>query len=57
MAEPLPIVSSPDWGVPQGTGMGLEVDEEKVRRYHDLYKHMGQFLPYDPGPSARGRNE
>lgn len=44
----LPIVSGPDWGVPEGSGIGIEVDEEKVARYHELYKQRGQFLPYDP---------
>ena len=45
---PLPIASQPDWGVPQGSGLGEEVDEEKLARYHELYKKRGQFLPYDP---------
>ena len=47
LKETLPIASSPDWGVPRGTGLGIEVDEEKVGRYHQLYRERGQFLPYD----------
>jgi L-alanine-DL-glutamate epimerase-like enolase superfamily enzyme len=44
----LPIASGPDWGVPTGTGLGVEVDEEKLARYDQLYREQGQFLPYDP---------
>jgi glucarate dehydratase len=47
LKEPLPIASGPDWGVPGGTGLGVEIDEEKVARYHQLYRERGQFLPYD----------
>jgi len=47
LKAPLPIVSAPDRGVPQDAGLGVGVDEEKLARYHDLYKGLGQFLPYD----------
>jgi L-alanine-DL-glutamate epimerase-like enolase superfamily enzyme len=47
LKEPLPIASAPDWGMPRGIGLCLEVDEEKVGRYHQLYRERGQFLPYD----------
>ncbi|NQZ69681.1 MAG: mandelate racemase/muconate lactonizing enzyme family protein, partial [Lentisphaeria bacterium] len=43
----LPIVDSPDWGVPEGTGLCINVDEEKVLNYHEHYKEHGQYLPYD----------
>lgn len=45
---PLPITSQPNWGVPEGSGLGIEVDEDKVKQYHELYQQQGQFLPYDP---------
>ena len=48
LTEPVPIVSQPDWKVPQGTGCCVVVDEEKVGRYHELYRKQGQLLPYDP---------
>ena len=48
LTEPVPIVSQPDWKVPQGTGCCVVVDEEKVARYHELYRKQGQLLPYDP---------
>ena len=47
LTEPLPITSQPEWGVPQGSGCCVVVDEEKVARYHGLYREQGQFLPYD----------
>jgi L-Ala-D/L-Glu epimerase len=47
LKEPLPIASAPDWGIPRGMGLCIEVDEEKVGRYHQLYRERGQFLPYD----------
>ena len=46
LTAPLPIATGPDWGVPQGIGLGVEVDENKVRKYHQLYAERGQFLPY-----------
>jgi glucarate dehydratase len=48
LKEPLPIATGPDWGVPQGEGLCIAVDEDKVKRYHELYRERGQFVPYDP---------
>lgn len=48
LKTPLPIASGPNWGVPEGSGLGIEVDEEKVAFYHRQYQEKGQFLPYDP---------
>jgi L-alanine-DL-glutamate epimerase-like enolase superfamily enzyme len=48
LKQPLPIANGPTWGVPEGVGLGIEVDEEKVRHYHEYYRRNGQFLPYDP---------
>jgi L-Ala-D/L-Glu epimerase len=44
----LPIASGPNWGVPSGTGIGVEVDEKKVGRFAELFQRRGQFMPYDP---------
>ncbi len=46
LADTLPIAQGPVWGVPPGPGLGVDVDEDKVTRYHDLYRQQGQFLPY-----------
>jgi glucarate dehydratase len=48
LSRPLPIASSPDWGVIEEPGIGIEVDEDKVEHFHNVYKLNGQFLPYSP---------
>ena len=48
LKQPLSIASGPQWNVPEGPGLGIDVDEEKVRRYHECYQRDGQFVPYDP---------
>jgi L-alanine-DL-glutamate epimerase-like enolase superfamily enzyme len=53
LTAPLPIASGPSWGVPRGPGLGVEVDEAKVQKYHRLYEQRGQFLPYQPSMFAR----
>ncbi len=47
IVEPLPIASGPNWGTPHGPGLGVEVDEAKVRKYHAHFLQRGQYLPYD----------
>ena len=47
LVEPLPIATGPKWGKIEGAGLGVEVDEEKVRQYAQLYQEVGQFMPYD----------
>jgi glucarate dehydratase len=44
----IPITHGPDWGVPSGPGIGIEVDEQKLDQYHRLFESRGQFQPYDP---------
>lgn len=44
--ETLPIATSPTWGVPEGAGLGVSVDEDLVAQYHEVYRERGQFLPY-----------
>ena len=46
LVSPIPITASPWWGIPEGPGLGIEVDEERVAKYHDNYKKVGQYLPY-----------
>jgi L-alanine-DL-glutamate epimerase-like enolase superfamily enzyme len=47
LTQTLPITNGPEWGVPEGAGIGVDVDEEKLGRYHEAYKKRGQFTPYD----------
>ncbi len=46
LTERLPIADGPIWGTPTGSGLGVEVDEEKLARYHEDYLRHGQILPY-----------
>ncbi len=48
VTETLPITYGPDWGVPGGCGIGVEIDEDRLGTYHELYRRQGQFQPYDP---------
>jgi L-alanine-DL-glutamate epimerase-like enolase superfamily enzyme len=48
VVDEIPITTGPDWGVPAGFGIGVEVDLEKLGHYRSLYLDRGQFQPYDP---------
>lgn len=45
LKRPLPIKEGPNWGRVSGAGLGVEVDEEKLRKYHQHYLDVGQYLP------------
>ena len=47
LTQELPIAHQPKWGVPNGSGIGIEVNQDKLQRYHEVYRREGQFLPYD----------
>ncbi len=32
--------------LPQGTGIGVKLDEEKVKKYAELYRKEGEFSPF-----------
>jgi L-alanine-DL-glutamate epimerase-like enolase superfamily enzyme len=46
LTEPLPIAAGPRWALPDHPGLGVEVDEEKLRCFYEAYRRDGQFLPY-----------
>jgi L-alanine-DL-glutamate epimerase-like enolase superfamily enzyme len=46
--EPLPIASGPKWGVVDGPGLGVEVDEEAVAEAAERYRREGQYAPWQP---------
>jgi len=46
VAAPLPIASGPNWGVPDGTGLGVTVDADAVQEANDRFRVEGQFLPW-----------
>src|SRR5690606_20828183 len=39
--------------VPDGPGLGVRLDREKLAQYHELYKELGGY-PYDRDPSRPG---
>ncbi len=40
-------------GVPDGNGLGVALDPEKLRRYHELFLELGNY-PYDRDPGRPG---
>ena len=39
--------------VPTGPGLGVQLDREKLRQYHELFKELGGY-PYDRDPGRPG---
>jgi glucarate dehydratase len=39
--------------VPEGPGLGVRLDREKLREYHELYRRLGGY-PYDRDPGREG---
>jgi L-alanine-DL-glutamate epimerase-like enolase superfamily enzyme len=56
LVERIPIRDGPKWGRIEGPGLGIEVDEEKLKKYHADYLRLGQFPAYGekyrPVPAA-----
>lgn len=52
LKTPLPIASGPTWGLIEEPGLGITVDEDQVRRYHESFLRDGPFLPYRVERSA-----
>jgi L-alanine-DL-glutamate epimerase-like enolase superfamily enzyme len=46
LTERLPIADGPLWGRIDRPGLGVDVDEDKVRRYHEAYLQHGEFPTY-----------
>ena len=46
LTEPLPIATAARWGRIDAPGLGVEVDEAKLARYHQAYLDHGEFPPY-----------
>ena len=46
LTAPLPIATGPSWGLIEGPGLGIEIDEDKLARYREAFRRDGQFLPY-----------
>ena len=46
LTRPSPIATGPRWGTIEQPGLGVDVDEDRLRHYHQCYLRDGQFLPY-----------
>jgi glucarate dehydratase len=46
LTERLPIADGPRWGRIEKPGIGVEIDEEKLRRYDADYREFGEFPTY-----------
>ena len=46
LVEAIPTTFGPTWGIPDGVGLGIEVDLHALEKSNDLYKLEGQYLPY-----------
>jgi glucarate dehydratase len=46
LTETIPIVNGPSWGRIDKPGLGVEVDEGKVRRFNEDYRKHGEFPTY-----------
>jgi L-alanine-DL-glutamate epimerase-like enolase superfamily enzyme len=53
LTERIPIADGPDWGRIDKPGLGIEVDEEKLKKYHEAYLRNGEFPPYGDKFSRR----
>jgi L-alanine-DL-glutamate epimerase-like enolase superfamily enzyme len=55
LVEPLPIAEGPRWGRIEEPGLGVHVDEDKVRQLHEAYLRDGAFAPYGDSFHPRRR--
>ena len=46
LAKAIPIADGPRWGRVDKPGLGVEVDEDKVAKYHAAYRQHGEFPTY-----------
>jgi L-alanine-DL-glutamate epimerase-like enolase superfamily enzyme len=45
LTEEIPIVHGPRWAAKEAPGLGVEVDEAKLRHFNAAFERNGQFLP------------
>ena len=56
LAERIPIADGPKWGLIDGPGLGVTVDEAKLMKYHEAYLSEGEYVPYGTGFKPAGAN-
>ena len=46
LTERIPIADGPSWGRIEGPGLGVDIDEDRLARFHESYKKHGEFPTY-----------
>jgi L-Ala-D/L-Glu epimerase len=46
LVDAIPIANSPKWGIPEGVGLGIEVDQSALNDAAKRFELEGQYLPY-----------
>lgn len=46
LVERVPIADGPRWGMIEGAGLGVTVDEQKLAAAHEAFLRDGAFMPY-----------
>jgi L-Ala-D/L-Glu epimerase len=54
LTERIPIIDGPSWGRIDKPGLGVEIDEDKLMRFHADYKKHGEFPTYAGKVTSRG---
>jgi glucarate dehydratase len=53
LTERIPIIDGPSWGRIDRPGLGVEIDEDKLMRFHESYRKHGEFRTYSGKVTAR----
>ncbi len=53
LAEPVPIATGPSWGRIEAPGLGVTVDEAKLKHYHEAYLRQGEYVTWATGFKPR----
>jgi glucarate dehydratase len=46
LEKPIPTTTSPKWGIPEGIGLGFEIDQSAFDKAVERFAIEGQYLPY-----------
>ena len=53
LTTPIPIASGPKWGLIEGAGLGVAVDEDAVAEAAERFRVEGQYAPWQADQIAR----
>lgn len=46
LLKEIPTATSPKWGLPEGSGLGSDIDDEALSEAKKRFESEGQYLPY-----------